>query len=89
MPAKEAEGLFQKKLTVKIWTGDYLKLTVIRLKITNVYIRQKGGGFLIRFLFNFKDMKIEMAYPVFKEIRAAGAREYHYYDKSGKIFTWR
>lgn len=49
----------------------------------------KAGNLVIRFLFDYKDMKIVMAYPVLKEIREmSDHKEYDYYNKEGKYFTW-
>ena len=43
----------------------------------------KAGDMLIRFLFDFKNMKIIMAYPVLKE---RISNEENYYDKKYKCF---
>ncbi|MDE7354449.1 MAG: hypothetical protein K2O06_15565 [Acetatifactor sp.] len=49
----------------------------------------RAGGLVIRFLFDYKNMKIVMAYPVLKEaVLKDRYQEYHYYSKKGRYFTW-
>lgn len=49
----------------------------------------RAGDLIIRFLFDYRDMKIVMAYPVLKEaVLKDRYQEYHYYSKKGRYFTW-
>ena len=57
---------------------DYANIDIRYLKNYECLYQGKAGDMLIRFLFDFKDMKIVMAYPVLKE-RICSKK--NYYDK--------
>lgn len=49
----------------------------------------RAGEMVIRFLFDYKNWKIVMAYPALRDSRLRSEySEYEYYDKVGKYFTW-
>lgn len=62
---------------------DYANMDVRYLKNYECLYQGKAGGMLIRFLFDFKNMKIAMAYPVLKE---KISDKKNYYDKNCKLF---
>lgn len=69
--------------------GDGLDSQLIELMNYECLYQGKAGDLVIHFLFDFKNMKIVMAYPVMKEVQVAEtSREYHYYDKELKQFDW-
>lgn len=49
-----------------------------RIKNYECLFQGKGGDTIICFLFNFKNMKIVMAYPVYRQVREN--KEYEYKD---------
>ena len=65
---------------------DYANMNVRYLENYECLYQGKAGDMLIRFLFNFKDMKIVMTYPVLKE---RISNEENYYDKRYKCFFGR
>ena len=62
---------------------DYANMDVRYLENYECFYQGKAGGMRIRFLFDFKNMKIVMAYPVLKE---KISDKKNYYDKNCKLF---
>lgn len=62
---------------------DFANMQVIYLENYECLYQGKAGDMLIRFLFDFKNMKIVEAYPVLKE---RICNKENYYDKSCKLF---
>lgn len=69
--------------------SDYSNIDTCRIENYECLYQGKAGSMLVRFLFDFKNMKIVMAYPVLKEkIKIRSTRCYEYYDKNLKRFEW-
>lgn len=71
------------------WSPTYYDRQSIYIKSYECLYQGRAGELLIRFLFNYKDMKIMIAYPVLKEKMIPTGMEYHYYDKKTKCFEWK
>lgn len=83
---KRSKGIFPNRIDCEN-LGRPFEVNHHPIKNYERLYQGRSGDIIIRFLFDFKDMKIVMAYPVLKEIHMTG-REYHYYWKEGKYFTW-
>ena len=69
--------------------GRILEVDCYPIKNFECLYQGRAGGLVIRFLFDYKDMKIVMAYPVLKEARLpSGYQEYQFYSKGGHYFTY-
>lgn len=69
--------------------GRILEIDYHLLENYECIYQGRAGDLIIRFLFDFKHMKMVMAYPVLKEVALKDEyQEYHYYSKEGRYFTW-